>query len=321
MSLLRPTRRLKPAVFRSSGFCTSPAPEEHAPIPCRTEFRLPAAAKQTSWYPKHMSVQFTRMEHRLKSMDLIVEVHDSRIALTGRNPEFQSRLYAIRPHILVLNKVDLIDKKKYCEPVEAHYRQLGVKHILWTDCKSGRAKALRELQAMMLDCTEYMIMVTGIPNVGKSSLINSIRTVNLGKEKQATAVGARPGVTVRLQNRVKILDKPAVYILDTPGVLNPFASHASLNLEHMADYLLYWLNKAQDYSYLRALRLSGPPTDDLQQLLLAICESRDLRVQTQVPGQGRVERWNFEAAVEIFLGVFTRGKLADCFLDRDVLTA
>ena len=74
-------------------------------------------------------------------------------------------------------------------------------------------------------------MVTGIPNVGKSSLINSLRTNNLGKEQKAVLEGARPGVTVsvfiiacfaiikvsfalqtRLQNRVRILDKPPIYM-------------------------------------------------------------------------------------------------------------
>ncbi|KAI6173143.1 G domain-containing protein [Aphelenchoides besseyi] len=330
--------------FRS--LCTGPAVVEHTPIESRSQFRLPKTAEQTKWYPKHMAIQFARMEHRLRSMDLIIEVHDARIALTGRNPEFQSRLYAVRPHILVFNKMDLINKKKYIASVEKHYKNLGVKHVLWTDCKHRKSRALSELQTMMMDClqseyrfnrsvkTEYMIMITGIPNVGKSSLINSIRTKNLGKTVNAVSVGARPGVTIRLQNRVKIFDKPPVYILDTPGVLDPYTRQVEdtmklglcetiletmIRQEHLADYLLYWLNKHQDYSYLRALKLNCQPTDDIQQLLLKICQERNIRVRTLVPGRGYEDRWDFNAATEIFVGTFTNNKLDDCFLDRDRL--
>ncbi|KAF1763350.1 hypothetical protein GCK72_011616 [Caenorhabditis remanei] len=64
-------------------------------------------------------------------------------------------------------------------------------------------------------------MVVGIPNVGKSSLINAMRTHTLGIKRKAVEAGARPGVTVRVQNRVRIMDKPPIYIIDTPGVLSP----------------------------------------------------------------------------------------------------
>ncbi|KAI6205012.1 Mitochondrial GTPase 1 [Aphelenchoides besseyi] len=127
--------------FRS--LCTGPAVIEHTPIESRSKFRLSKAAEQTKWYPKHMSIQFARMEHRLRSMDLIIEVHDARIALTGRNPEFQSRLYAVRPHILVFNKMDLINRKKYVAAVEKHYKDMG-----------SEARALDRLQTSKVESFE-----------------------------------------------------------------------------------------------------------------------------------------------------------------------
>ena len=123
---------------------------------------------------------------------------------------------------------------------------------------------------MMLDClrsehrfnrqvkTEYQVMVVGIPNVGKSSVINALRGHNLGKKNEATLEGNRPGVTVRVQNRIRILDKPPIYILDTPGVLSPSSRNVEDTMklaicdlilesatkpDYVADYLLYWLNK------------------------------------------------------------------------------
>lgn len=143
-------------------------------------------------------------------------MHDARIALTGRNTDFKDRLFAIRPHILVLNKCDLIHinyRYAICsfallifvlrlrKRIEQYYRSEGVQNILWTDCKARKKKALIDLQELMFDClkndhrfnrmnkTEYYVMVVGIPNVGKSSLINSLRTNNLGKEQKAVAEG------------------------------------------------------------------------------------------------------------------------------------
>ncbi len=79
----------------------------------RRRFELPDSVKPGSWFPRHMSIQLKVMEGKLRTVDCIVEVHDSRIPLTGRNPQFFSSLYAVRPHLLVMNKMDLIDLKKY----------------------------------------------------------------------------------------------------------------------------------------------------------------------------------------------------------------
>lgn len=94
------------------------------------------------------------------------------------------------------------DHLHFREKVEKHYNTEGIQNILWTDCKHRKTQALSDLQTMILEClkneirfnrtnrTEYLVMVVGIPNVGKSSLINSLRTINLGKEQKAVAEGA-----------------------------------------------------------------------------------------------------------------------------------
>ncbi|CAD5234248.1 unnamed protein product [Bursaphelenchus xylophilus] len=287
-----------------------------------------------------------KMEGRLRSVDLVVEVHDARIPFTGRNPVFRDKLFSVRPHILVLNKRDLIDQEKYRPLVEEKLRDEGIDHVLWTDCKKKKKKALDDLKHMMIDClrsdyrfnrtvkTEYQVMVVGIPNSGKSSLINGLRSVNMDKKKNAVVEGARPGVTVRMQNRVRILDRPLIYILDTPGVLNPYVRsveenmklglcenvlETTLNMEHVADYLLYWMNKQEDYSYLKALELDGPPTDDIKELLTRICQKRNMILVMNIPGKGHFNRWNYKNANEIFLSTFRKKLIDDCFLDKDKL--
>jgi ribosome biogenesis GTPase A len=95
--MLRLLRYRRPLVVETAGSI------RHFETPNRTKL----------WYPKHMTIQLKVMEAKLKSVELIIEVHDARVPITGRNPQFLHSLYAIRPHILVFNKVDLIDIDRY----------------------------------------------------------------------------------------------------------------------------------------------------------------------------------------------------------------
>ncbi|CAJ0942538.1 unnamed protein product, partial [Mesorhabditis belari] len=277
----------------------------------REEFVLPKSCDFRIWFPMHMAVQFKKMEGKMRSVDLVIEVHDARIPITGRNPLFFEQLYAVRPHILVMNKMDLIDLTKYKGPVEEYYRRNGIEKIIWTDCKRRLNYALKDLCGTMVDIlqetprfnrsvkTEYQAMVVGIPNVGKSSLINSLRGATLGHKHAAVQEGARPGVTVRVQNRVRILDKPPTYVLDTPGVLTPHQKsgedamklalcdlilESTTNLQYVADYLLYWLNRTGDFSYLELCRFEGGPCDDINKVLLKICQTQNLRSRCMIAG-------------------------------------
>lgn len=318
---------------------------DHQLFQPRIKFLLPLGFERREWYPKHMGIQLKRMEGKLRTVDLIIEVHDSRIALTGRNPTFNEKLYSIRPHILVMNKMDLIDLKKYKEPIEDFYGRQGIKSIVWTNCKDRKQKPIENLLTTMLSTlqserrfnrmvkTEYQVMVVGVPNVGKSSVINTLRGNNLGFGK-AVKEGARPGVTTRVQNRVRIWDRPAIYLLDTPGILEPYISDVDaamklaacdLILESatkpymVADYLLYYMNKSGDFSYIKNLHLPNTkPCDDIKQILLHVAKAHKLR-RTVYVDNFAAERWDIEQASKRFLDLFRHGKLcSDMFLDRDL---
>ncbi|CAI2349645.1 unnamed protein product [Caenorhabditis sp. 36 PRJEB53466] len=318
----------------------------------RNFFQLPPQYDYRQWFPMHMSVQLKRMEGKLRSVDLVIEVHDARIPITGRNEQFFRSLYAVRPHILVLNKCDLIDMRQYRQKIEDYYYDKGVRKVLFTDCKkrlprlvrnSWFFRALNDVKSAMLEAlestprfnrtvkTEYQAMVVGIPNVGKSSLINAMRTHTLGIKKKAVEAGARPGVTVRVQNRVRIMDKPPVYVIDTPGVLSPkhrnvqdamklamcdLVLESHVNMYYLADFLLFWLNHTGDYSYLELLNLKGEeaPIDDIQVILAKTCEANDFRVERIVG-----ERWDFDRAAKHFVQLFRNKKFNDSCLDKDVL--
>lgn len=77
------------------------------------------------------------------------------------------------------------------------------------------------------------------------------------------------------------------------------------------------LFRLYDYSYLDALGLKCKPTDNIQELLLEVCKAKDLKMSIYHPAEGRVERWNYTAAVDHVISAFRKNRIKDCFLDKD----
>ncbi|VDM48711.1 unnamed protein product [Toxocara canis] len=90
-------------------------------------------------------------------------------------------------------------------------------------------------------------------------------------------------------------------------------------MHYVADYLLFWLNRIGDYSYADHFNLSDGPSDNIQEVLLGICKSHDLRQSCILPGKGQSQRWDVDTAAKVFLDLFRKGKLRDHCLDRELL--
>lgn len=174
------------------------------------------------WFPGHMTKTRRMIEANLKLVDAVVEIVDSRIPESSRNPII-NELVASKPRIILLNKCDYSDDRITAKWRE-YYEKQGIS-VLVCDCRSGKGinKFLPLLKSKLSDLLEkrrakgligkaLRIMVVGIPNVGKSSFIN--RMANAKKVK----VEDRPGVT-RGKQWVTI-DKE-VELLDMPGILWP----------------------------------------------------------------------------------------------------
>ncbi|NXU57228.1 MTG1 GTPase, partial [Turnix velox] len=268
------------------------------------------------------------------------------IPLSGRNPMLQEVL-GIRPHILVLNKMDLADPRR--QPVSARGEREG------SGCKPEAPSGCCQQQfhpffhvslqivtlvAKLVDDSpryhraespEYSILVIGVPNVGKSSLINSLRRLHLKKGK-ATAVGGEPGVTKAVLTRIQVCEKPLMYLVDTPGVLPPKLGDIETGMklalcgtirDHlvgediMADYLLYILNKQQRFGYVQHYGLAQP-CDAIETLLkhVALARGRTQKVKV-LTGTGNVNMTtlNYPAAAYEFLRDFRAGRLGRVTLD------
>lgn len=177
--------------------------------------------QQIQWFPGHMSKTRRMIQNNIRYIDVVVEILDARIPLSGRNPNFNDILRN-KPRIIVLNKYDLADKAVTDLWIKA-YAEKGIK-VIPVSCSTGFginkiAPAAKELMHDRLEKEKakgitrpVKIMMVGIPNVGKSTLINKL----VGKSK--TEVGNRPGVT-KTEQWVRIRD--GLELLDTPGLLPP----------------------------------------------------------------------------------------------------
>lgn len=173
------------------------------------------------WFPGHMAKTRRLIKENLSSVDIVIELLDARCPRSSKNPEIDS-LIGTKPHLTVLNKANLADPNANAK-WKAIYEKEG-KHIVITDCidKKGLDEVFEKVREILSDKIERNVskgmnktlkaMVVGIPNVGKSSLINS-----LAKNKKAN-VENRPGVTL---NKQWVKTDAGIDLLDMPGVLWP----------------------------------------------------------------------------------------------------
>ncbi|XP_050230594.1 short integuments 2, mitochondrial [Mercurialis annua] len=217
-----------------------------------------------NWFPGHMAAATRAIRTRLKLADLVIEVRDSRIPLSSANEDLQSQLTSKR-RVIALNKRDLanpnimhkwVDYFSSCKqdaiPINSHSKSSVMKLLELVEFK---------LKEVMSREPTLLVMVVGVPNVGKSALINSIHQIAHSrfpvqeKRKRAT-VGPLPGVTQDIAG-YKIANQPSIYVLDTPGVLVPSIPDIETGLklalagsvkdsvvgeERIAQYLLAVLN-------------------------------------------------------------------------------
>ncbi|KAL9891932.1 mitochondrial GTPase 1 isoform 1-T1 [Glossina fuscipes fuscipes] len=256
------------------------------------------------WFPGHMNKGIRQMQQKLKAVDCIIEVHDARIPFSGRNTDFQHTLIGenIKPHILVLNKKDLITTKDQANIKEILQESERLKHVLFTNCKNQQCSGIKRLMPLaneiILNSARYnregekdfCVMIIGVPNVGKSSLINVLRNRNLHK-KSVAQVGGIAGITRSVMEKIKINENPLMYMIDTPGILEPKIKNDEMGMklalagclpDHLvgedliADYLLYWLNKNSRFDYVAAVGLEKP-TDNILELLVTYANKLSVR--------------------------------------------
>lgn len=174
------------------------------------------------WYPGHMAKAKRMMQENIKLIDVVIELVDARIPYSSKNPDID-QLAKGKSRVILLNKYDMADSS-YTNAWKKHYEErgyyvslvnskggTGVKQVKDVVYKACEAKIERDRKRGIIN-RPVRAMVVGIPNVGKSTFINSF----VGKASAKT--GNKPGVTkgkqwIRLNNNIELLD--------TPGILWP----------------------------------------------------------------------------------------------------
>ena len=225
------------------------------------------------WYPGHMTKTRRQIEADLKQVDAVCEIVDARIPLSSRNPDIDA-ICGSKPRILVLNRMDLADPnatKKW----SAYFKSRGMA-VIATDCKTRKGIA-DFTPAARAACAEKLerdakrgmnrplrVMVVGIPNVGKSTLINQI------SGRKGAKAENRPGVT---RGKQWVWGDSGLQLLDTPGFLWPkfedpevgmmlaytgAVKEGVIDLEELACRLMELLHKFYPQTLLERYKVEAP---------------------------------------------------------------
>lgn len=186
------------------------------------------------WFPGHMAKTRRMIQENLKNVDMVIEILDARIPMSSRNPEIK-KIIGDKPSLIILNKASLADpamNKKWCERYS-----LDNSICITVDCMSGEGlsdilPAIKTILKSKLERYEekgmagrrLYAMVLGIPNVGKSTLINKLSGAKKAKAED------RPGVT---RDKQWVSTGIGVDLLDMPGILWPKFEDQTVG-EHLA---------------------------------------------------------------------------------------
>lgn len=277
-----------------------------------------------NWYPGHMAKTKREIKEKLPLIDIVYELVDARIPRSSRIDDLDN-LIKKKPRIIIMTKYDLCDEKETNKFI-ADYQKQGL-IVLPLDLKnktnlknlfSKTNNLLQELNnkrnAQGLKSRNYRALVIGVPNVGKSTLINRLAG------KTVTAVGNKAGITKSL-SWIRI--NPDLELLDTPGILWPKISNPEqglnlatfmaikeeiLDVEEVSHYILKTMSRYYLTNLHKRYGLVSIDTDNLDQAYQMIAQKRGLIKKDQLI--------DYEKTYQIVINDLKDGLLGKVTFDR-----
>ena len=274
------------------------------------------------WYPGHMTKALRQIKEDIRLIDLVIELCDARIVSSSRNPEIR-QLTNGKAHLVILNKADLAEQSVTDEWIR-YFRENGTEAVA---IDSRSRKDVKKINDAIMRVTEekrqrdlrrgiknrpVRALIAGIPNVGKSTLTNSL------SGKKSTRTGDKPGVT---KGKQWIHVNKGLDLLDTPGILWPkfedthtgealalFGAIADNVFEKEELALVLYHTMVKDYpGRITAAYNISEDLDDAE-VLPSIASSKNLVLSE---GRGDTRR-----AADLFLDELRSGKLGRVSLER-----
>ena len=275
------------------------------------------------WYPGHMTKTRRQIEADLKQVDAVCEIVDARIPVSSRNPDIDA-ICGNKPRIIVLNRMDLADPNATARWLN-HFKKKGMA-VLATDCKSrkgikdfGPAARLACAEKLQRDAARGMnrplrVMIVGIPNVGKSTLINQV------SGRKGAKAENRPGVT---RGKQWVTVDSTLQLLDTAGILWPkfedpevgmmlaytgAVKEGVIDIEELACRLLELLHKYYPATLLERYKVEAPAGTPGYELLEMAGRKRGYLL-----ARGEIHT---ERMAKVLLDEFRGGKLGKFTLEQ-----
>ncbi|KAF8821248.1 putative GTP binding protein 7 isoform 2 family protein [Cardiosporidium cionae] len=245
-----------------------------------------------TYCPSYTSRDAQRLMEKLKAIDVVFEVRDARAPLTSSNYFLTDKISSRIKRVVILNKMDLVPPK-FLTDAKSLIESSNIPCI--TTCATDSRKSIKIKQILLDEIVPKFkevgvwMMFLGLPNTGKSSLINSLKRLSfaaskhghlgnkstLGLNPRPLNCSSMPGSTKRIDHFL-VSKSPRFYCVDTPGIMMPKVERPETNLKlgalgcamdwkmgemYIADWILFFLNKNHIFSYTTVLGLSSPSND------------------------------------------------------------
>jgi len=281
-------------------------------------------AETINWFPGHMYKATKLVKENIKNIDVFLEIRDARVPYSSRNHELDAIIQEHnKPKVILFNKMDLCNQPLTNKVINdfnnTKIHSIGLSAQMGVNIAKITQKA-KELRPAKFNTVGMWMMVGGMPNVGKSTILNALRNQSHTPEtkKSVAKTGPLPCVT-RGVSGFKINQNPVMFVVDTPGIMVPriLDEEAGLKLsivgcikdtivgkDILVDYLVSFLNKKKVYKYVKHYELPAP-----------VSRGYDLIQYVN----DKYKHNNLEATYDMILGHFRDGKIGRVTFDDVIL--